>query len=135
MIVVTGGAGCIGSAVVWALNKRGITDIILVDEASHPEKEKNIASLDYYALENKDVFLSHVINSNMPWSVDAIIHMGGCSSTIERDKSFLTKNNYDYTKLLATYALNTDIRFIYASSAATYGSGQTVFLMRWILEL
>ena len=69
MIVVTGGAGCIGSAVVWALNKRGITDIILVDEASHPEKEKNIASLDYYALENKDVFLSHVINSNMPWSV------------------------------------------------------------------
>ena len=127
MIVVTGGAGCIGSAVVWALNKRGITDIILVDEASHPEKEKNIASLDYYALENKDVFLSHVINSNMPWSVDAIIHMGGCSSTIERDKSFLTKNNYDYTKLLATYALNTDIRFIYASSAATYGSGANGF--------
>ena len=127
MIVVTGGAGCIGSALVWALNKRGITDIILVDEASHPEKEKNIASLDYYALENKDVFLSHVINSNMPWSVDAIIHMGGCSSTIERDKSFLTKNNYDYTKLLATYALNTDIRFIYASSAATYGSGANGF--------
>ena len=127
MIVVTGGAGCIGSAVVWALNKRGITDIILVDEASHPEKEKNIASLDYYALENKDVFLSHVINSSMPWSVDAIIHMGGCSSTIERDKSFLTKNNYDYTKLLATYALNTDIRFVYASSAATYGSGANGF--------
>ena len=127
MIVVTGGAGCIGSAIVCALNKRGITGVILVDGIDHPEKEKNIASLDYYALENKDVFLSHVISSNMPWSVDAIIHMGGCSSTIERDKSFLTKNNYDYTKLLATYALNADIRFIYASSAATYGSGANGF--------
>ena len=127
MIVVTGGAGCIGSALVWALNKRGITEIILVDEASHPEKEKNIASLNYYALENKDIFLNRVVSSNMPWSVDAIIHMGGCSSTIERDKSFLTKNNYDYTKLLATYALNADIRFIYASSAATYGSGANGF--------
>ena len=106
MIVVTGGAGCIGSAVVWSLNIRGITDIIFVDRVDHPEKVKNIASLDYYALENKDIFLDYIINLNMPWSVDAIIHLGGCSSTIERDENFLTKNNYDYTKLLATYALN-----------------------------
>ena len=106
MIVVTGGAGCIGSAVVWSLNKRGITDIILVGRVDHPEKVKNIASLDYYALENKDIFLDYIINSNMPQSVDAIIHLGGCSPTIERDENFLTKNNYDYTKLLSTYALN-----------------------------
>ena len=127
MIVVTGGAGCIGSAIVWALNKRGITDIILVDGIDHPEKEKNIASLDYFALEHKDVFLRYTTSLNMPWPVDAIIHMGGCSSTVERDEVFLTKNNYDYTKLLATYALNKDIRFIYASSAATYGSGGNGF--------
>ena len=127
MIVVTGGAGCIGSAIVCALNKRGITDIILVDRIDHPEKEKNIASLDYFALEHKDVFLRYITSLNTPWSVDAIIHMGGCSSTIERDEAFLTKNNYDYTKLLATYALNKDIRFVYASSAATYGSGENGF--------
>ena len=127
MIIVTGGAGCIGSAVIWALNKRGITDIILVDGVGHPEKEKNIASLDYYKQEDKDTFLDRIINSNIPWSVDVIFHMGGCSSTIEQDESFLTKNNYDYTKLLATYALNKDIRFIYASSAATYGSGTNGF--------
>ena len=65
MIVVTGGAGCIGSAVVWALNKRGITDIILVDGSDHPEKAKNIESLDYYGLENKDIFLDYIINSNV----------------------------------------------------------------------
>ena len=127
MIIVTGGAGCIGSAIIWALNKRGMADIILVDEVGHPEKAKNITSLNYYRLENKDFFLSRIMNSDIPWSIDAIIHMGGCSSTIERDESFLTKNNFDYTKLLATYALNKNIRFIYASSAATYGNGEKGF--------
>ena len=123
MIIVTGGAGCIGSAIIWALNKRGIANIILVDQVDHPEKAKNINSLDYFKIESKDFFLSRIINSDIPWSINAIIHMGGCSSTIERDESFLTKNNFDYTKLLATYALNNNIRFIYASSAATYGDG------------
>jgi len=127
MIIVTGGAGCIGSAIIWALNKRGITDIILVDGVDNPEKKKNIASLSYFALEDKEIFLDRILNLSIPWSVDAIIHMGGCSSTIERDESFLTKNNYNYTKLLATYALNKGIRFIYASSAATYGSGKNGF--------
>ena len=66
MIVVTGGAGCIGSAIVWALNKRGITEIILVDDAGHPEKEKNIESLHYFSLESKDTFLNYVKKSSMP---------------------------------------------------------------------
>ena len=127
MIVVTGGAGCIGSAIVWALNKRGITEIILVDDAGHPEKEKNIASLHYFSLENKDTFLNYTKNLSMPWKVDAIIHMGGCSSTIERDEAFLTTNNLNYTQCLAEYALNKGARFIYASSAATYGSGENGF--------
>ena len=127
MIVVTGGAGCIGSAIVWALNKRGITEIILVDDTGHPEKEKNIASLHYFSLENKDTFLNYIKKSRMPWKVDAIIHMGGCSSTIERDEDFLTTNNLNYTQCLAEYALNKGARFIYASSAATYGSGENGF--------
>ena len=127
MIVVTGGAGCIGSAIVWALNKRGITEIILVDDTGHPEKEKNIESLHYFSLENKDTFLNYVKKSSMPWEMDAIIHMGGCSSTIERDETFLTTNNLNYTQCLAEYALNKGIRFIYASSAATYGSGENGF--------
>ena len=127
MIIVTGGAGFIGSAIIWALNKRGIADIILVDGVDHPEKAKNITSLNYYEQESKDVFLSRIINSHIPWSIDAIIHLGGCSSTIERDELFLTKNNFDYTKLLATYALDKNIRFIYASSAATYGNGEKGF--------
>ena len=127
MIIVTGGAGCIGSAIVWALNKRGINDIILVDGVNHPEKKKNIALLDYFALEDKEIFLGRIINYSVPWSIDAIIHMGGCSSTIERDESFLTKTNFDYTRCLAIYALNKGIRFIYASSAATYGRGENGF--------
>ena len=127
MIIVTGGAGCIGSAIVWALNKRGIKDIILVDGVDHPEKKKNIASLNYFALEDKEIFLDRIKNIKTPWSIDAIIHLGGCSSTIERNEAFLTKTNFDYTRCLATYALNKDIRFIYASSAATYGSGENGF--------
>ena len=127
MIIVTGGAGCIGSAIVWALNKRGIKDIFLVDGVDHPEKKKNIASLDYFALEGKEIFLDRITNLKIPWSIDAIIHLGGCSSTIERDEAFLTKTNFDYTRCLATYTLNKGIRFIYASSAATYGSGENGF--------
>ena len=127
MIIVTGGAGCIGSAIVWALNKRGISEIILVDGVDHPEKKKNIAVLNYFALEDKEVFLDQIKNLKIPWSVDAIIHLGGCSSTIEKDEKFLTSTNFNYTKYLATYALNKGIRFIYASSAATYGSGESGF--------
>ena len=112
MIIVTGGAGCIGSAIVWALNKRGIKDIILVDGVDHPEKKKNIASLDYFALEGKEIFLDRITNLKIPWSIDAIIHLGGCSSTIERDEAFLTKTNFDYTRCLATYTLNKGIRFM-----------------------
>ena len=62
MIIVTGGAGCIGSAIVWALNMRGISEIILVDGVEHPEKKKNIAALNYFALEDKEVFIDQIRN-------------------------------------------------------------------------
>ncbi len=124
MVVVTGGAGFIGSAIAQALNDRGRTDLIVVDEVDHPEKEKNLISIKYHELRGKDVFLENVLNLDLP-SIEAIIHMGACSSTTETNEVFLTENNYDYTRHLAQYALKKDIRFIYASSAATYGNGET----------
>ncbi len=123
MVVVTGGAGFIGSAIAQALNDRGRTDLIVVDEVDHPEKEKNMISIKYHELRGKDVFLENVLNLDLP-SIEAIIHMGACSSTTETNEVFLTENNYDYTRHLAQYALKKDIRFIYASSAATYGNGE-----------
>ena len=123
MVVVTGGAGFIGSAIIQALNARGATDLIVVDETDHPEKKKNLASLKYSELQQKDAFLNSVLNRSVP-KVEAIIHMGACSSTTETDEAFLTRNNYDYTRHLAEYALERGIRFIYASSAATYGNGE-----------
>ncbi len=123
MVVVTGGAGFIGSAIAQALNDRGRTDLIVVDEVDHPEKEKNLISIKYHELRGKDVFLKNVLNLDLP-SIEAIIHMGACSSTTETNEVFLTENNYDYTRHLAQYALKKDIRFIYASSAATYGNGE-----------
>jgi ADP-L-glycero-D-manno-heptose 6-epimerase len=95
----------------------------VVDEVDHPEKEKNLISIKYHELRGKDVFLENVLNLDLP-SIEAIIHMGACSSTTETNEVFLTENNYDYTRHLAQYALKKDIRFIYASSAATYGNGE-----------
>ena len=123
MIVVTGGAGFLGSALVQELNERGRADLMVVDDVDHPEKEKNITSIKYHELKRKDAFLENILNLDLK-SIEAIIHMGACSSTTETDENFLTKNNYGYTRHLATYALEKGIRFIYASSAATYGNGQ-----------
>ena len=123
MVVVTGGVGFIGSAIIQALNERGATDFIVVDETDHPEKKKNLTSLKYSELKQKDAFLNSVLNRSMP-KVEAIIHMGACSSTTETDEAFLIRNNYNYTRHLAEYALERGIRFIYASSAATYGNGE-----------
>ena len=123
MIVVTGGAGFIGSAIAQELNVRGRIDLLVVDDVDHPEKEKNITSIKYQELIGKNSFLEKIIDRNID-SIEVIIHMGACSSTTETDEEFLTKNNYHYTRHLATYALEKNIRFIYASSAATYGNGE-----------
>ncbi len=123
MIVITGGAGFIGSAIIQELNRRGRTDLIVVDDINHPEKEKNLTSIKYKKKISKAAFLKNVLNRDLQ-SSEAIIHMGACSSTTETDENFLTKNNYEYTRHLATYAIERDIRFIYASSAATYGNGE-----------
>lgn len=127
MIIVTGGAGFIGSALVAALNKRGITDIMIVDQLGTDDRWKNLRKLTFADYFESNDFLEQVIDDNLPDSIDAIFHLGACSSTTEADASYLIKNNFEYTKQLAIWASDADVRFIYASSAATYGNGAAGF--------
>jgi ADP-L-glycero-D-manno-heptose 6-epimerase len=123
MIVVTGGAGFIGSAIVWKLNRMGMDKIIIVDELGNDDKWKNLNGLKYLDFLHKDDFIAMVLNRSVPFKVSTIIHMGACSSTTEKDADFLMDNNVHYSQELAKYSLANGIRFIYASSAATYGNG------------
>jgi ADP-L-glycero-D-manno-heptose 6-epimerase len=126
MIVVTGGAGFIGSAIVWKLNTLGEEDIIIVDELGTDEKWKNLVGLNFRDFINKNEFIEE-IKAGTDFNLSAIIHMGANSSTTEKDADHLLKNNYEYTKELAKYSVKKNIRFIYASSAATYGDGTQGF--------
>ncbi|MGO9480528.1 MAG: ADP-glyceromanno-heptose 6-epimerase [Candidatus Kryptoniota bacterium] len=135
MIIVTGGAGFIGSAIVWKLNQLGQDDILVVDNLRTDEKWKNLVPLKFRDYMEKDEFLNLVINQRLTArlrseeeGIEAIIHMGACSSTTERDATFLIQNNFEYTKQLAIVAANEGARFIYASSAATYGDGSKGFV-------
>ncbi|MCK4913132.1 MAG: ADP-glyceromanno-heptose 6-epimerase [Planctomycetes bacterium] len=127
MIIVTGAAGFIGSALIAALNKRGISDILAVDQLGSDNRWKNLQNLSFADYVEKDDFLQMVIEGRICPPIDTIFHIGACSSTTETDASFLMKNNYEYTKLLAQWATSEKIRFIYASSAATYGNGPVGF--------
>ncbi|HPQ43613.1 MAG TPA: ADP-glyceromanno-heptose 6-epimerase [Syntrophales bacterium] len=127
MIVVTGGAGFIGSAVVWKLNLEGVDEIVIVDSLGTSMKWKNLVPRTFVDYLDKDDFLEMVLDDTVPFDVDAIIHMGACSSTTERDADYLMENNYHYTARLAEWAVEKGIRFIYASSAATYGDGSLGF--------
>ena len=127
MIIVTGGAGFIGSALIAALNKRQITDILIIDELGTDRKWKNLRNLSFTDYVEKDDFLEMVIEDKLDSSVESVFHLGACTDTTETNASYLIKNNYEYSKLLAQWATNADIRFIYASSAATYGDGSASF--------
>ncbi len=127
MIIVTGGAGFIGSAIIAALNQNGHTDIIVVDELGTDSKWKNLRNLAFADYVEKDDFLELLYDSQIQPEVDTIFHMGACSDTTETDASYLIKNNFEYSKILAQWALDNDVRFIYASSAATYGDGEQGF--------
>jgi ADP-L-glycero-D-manno-heptose 6-epimerase len=127
MIIVTGGAGFIGSAFVWKLNQEGIEDIVVVDRLGKTDKWKNLVNLRFVNYIHKDEFYDLIYNDTLSFEVEAIIHMGACSSTTERDADYLWQNNFAYTGQLAEWALERNIRFIYASSAATYGDGKQGF--------
>jgi len=127
MIVVTGGAGFIGSAIVWRLNTLGNDNIIIVDELGSTDKWKNLAGLKFHEFIHKDDFISLVVEDTIEFPIEAMIHMGANSSTTEKDADHLLSNNYLYTQELAKYCLAKNIRFVYASSAATYGDGSLGF--------
>lgn len=127
MVIVTGGAGFIGSALVAELNKRGQTDILIVDRLESDEKWKNLRRLSYADYIEADDFFHMITAGDLDLPAKAVLHMGACSDTTERDCSYLANNNYEFTKILASWAAQQEIRFIYASSAATYGDGELGF--------
>src|SRR5262249_23856575 len=104
------------------LNRRGINRILVVDRLGTSEKWRNLVPLSFDDYLHKDEFLHRVDEGRTP-PIEAIIHLGACSSTTERDADYLLANNFHYTRTLAEWCLARDVRFIYASSAATYGDG------------
>ena len=125
-VIVTGGAGFIGSCVVRTLNDMGITNIIIVDHIASTEKWMNLRNKLYTEYVLRDTFLARLANNEFG-EVSGIIHLGACSSTSEKDFDYLWNNNVEYTKTLWNYCADKQIPFLYASSAATYGDGTEGF--------
>lgn len=119
--IVTGGAGFIGSAICWRLNQLGRSDILIVDRLDSSDKWKNLAPLKFADYLDADDFIANLSNFD---KTDTVLHLGACSATTERDSDFMMRNNYEFTKQLANWSVEKGIRFIYASSAATYGDGE-----------
>ncbi|HIJ88027.1 MAG TPA: ADP-glyceromanno-heptose 6-epimerase [Desulfuromonadales bacterium] len=134
MIIVTGGAGLIGSAVVQRLNESGREDILIVDHLGHTDKWRNLAPLRFMDYLEKDAFERMLDAGSLAGrlaghrGLDAVIHLGACSATTEPDATYLVKNNFEYSRKLALTTLAAEARFIYASSAATYGDGENGFV-------
>ncbi len=126
MIIVTGGAGFIGSNIVKTLNARGRKDIIVVDNLEDGHKFKNLADCDIADYLDQDEFLALIMSENKAHDyIEAIFHEGACSATTEWDGRFMMENNYAYSKALLHFCLERKIPFIYASSAAVYGGSDT----------
>jgi ADP-L-glycero-D-manno-heptose 6-epimerase len=134
MIIVTGGAGLIGSAVVQGLNEHGREDILIVDHLGRTDKWRNLSPLSFMDYLEKDTFERILDDGSLAerlpggQTLDAVIHLGACSATTEPDATYLIRNNYEYSRKLALTALAAGARFIYASSAATYGDGENGFV-------
>ena len=122
--IVTGGAGFIGCNIVKALNSQGCRNIVVVDDiGADKAKKKNLKAIKFLDFLGIDEFRKQ-FNSGKTKHVDAVFHMGACSSTTETNEEYLMDNNFIYTRQLCEWCLRNDIRFIYASSAATYGDGE-----------
>lgn len=121
-VLVTGGAGFIGSALVWALNRLGNSRIVIADFLGQDEKWRNLVPLGFEEYLEADELIDS-LESGALGRFDLVLHMGACSSTTERDAAYLVRNNYEFTRDLCSIALDDGSRFVYASSAATYGDG------------
>jgi ADP-L-glycero-D-manno-heptose 6-epimerase len=121
-VLVTGGAGFIGSALVWALNRRGCDNIVVCDILGTNEKWRNLTPLRFADYVEAADLLPR-LQSGALGKFDLVLHMGACSATTEKDATYLIKNNYEFTKDLTLWSLANKTRFVYASSAATYGDG------------
>lgn len=128
MIIVTGGAGMIGSNLVKMLNEQGYRDILVVDDLTDGTKFTNLVDLDIADYMDKDDFLSHIMAGDEIGQIDAVFHLGACSATTEWDGKYMMLNNYEYSKELLHYCLDRDVPFLYASSAATYGGQDANFI-------
>jgi ADP-L-glycero-D-manno-heptose 6-epimerase len=127
MIIVTGGAGFIGSNLIKTLNARGERDILLVDHLANGKKMHNIADLDIADYLNKADFLAKIESSEYFQHIRAVFHQGACSTTTEWDGHYVMSNNYDYSKRLLEVCLRRQWPFLYASSASVYGLGEAGF--------
>ncbi len=127
LILVTGGAGLIGSAVIWRLNQLGYDQIVVVDHLGNGEKWQNLRALRFLDYYEKDHFRELLCGDHFSDPFQVIFHLGACSDTTEGDASYLIGNNFAYGKLLCEYALRHGSRMIYASSSATYGDGECGF--------
>ncbi len=121
-LIVTGAAGFIGRNVVAELNRRGMEELILVDELGKEDKWKNLVGLRYEDILSPEEFLG-LLEDGAFAEATSCIHLGACSATTERDADFLLRNNFQYTRVLCNWAQSHGVRFVYASSAATYGDG------------
>ena len=124
MIIVTGGAGFIGSNIVKSLNDKGLTDILIVDNLSNSSKHLNLNSLKYSDYIDKNDFIANLDKFK---NAKTIFHQGACSNTTEPDGKYMMENNFEYSKKLLLLSMNNDIDFLYASSASIYGNGDKGF--------